>query len=55
MAQEVGDAPAGGLDAVGVADPAEVFLDPPGDGGREARGLEFSQRVGLGIGEAATG
>jgi hypothetical protein len=55
VTQALRDAPAGGLDAVSVADPAQVFLDPPSDGGREARGLEFGERVGLGIGEAATG
>ncbi len=55
VTQEVGDAPAGGLDAFGFADPAELFLDPPSDGGEQIRRFEFGERVGLCIGEAAIG
>lgn len=36
VTQEVGDAPASGLDALGFADPAEHLLDAPGDGGQQA-------------------
>lgn len=36
VTQEVGDAPASGLDALGFADPSEHLLDAPGDGGQQA-------------------
>lgn len=44
MADEAGDAPAGGLDALGLAYPTQLFLDPPGGGGEQVGGLEFGQR-----------
>ncbi len=35
MADEAGDAPAGGADAICVAYPTQFFLDPPGGGGEQ--------------------
>ena len=55
VAQEVGDAPTGGLSGLGVADPAESLLDPPGDGGEEVGRFEFGERLGLRRGETAAG
>ena len=55
MTQKVGDVPARRLDAVGLAARADHLLDPPGDGGQQARRFEFRESPGLAIGEAVVG
>ena len=41
MAQEVGDTPTGCAGAVGLADPAQLLLDPPSNGDEPRRKLLF--------------
>ena len=43
--------PARGLSRLGLAHPAELLLDAPGDGGEKVAGLQFGQGLGLGVGE----
>lgn len=55
MAQEVGDAPAGGLHGSGLAHPAQLLLEPPGDGGEQGGGFQFGQGLGLRLGHLGLG
>jgi hypothetical protein len=51
VAEEVGEAPARGLGRAGVADPTQHLLGAVGFGGGEAAGLEFFERLALGLGQ----
>lgn len=52
IAQKVGHSPARGLNGVRLADPAQLLLDPPGDGSEQVGCPEFGQGRGVSFDEA---
>src|SRR4051812_46180419 len=51
VAQEIGNSPASGLDRLRLANPAQLLLDAPSDGGEQVGSLEFGEGGDLRFGE----